>query len=152
MHFSAREMNQERANEITSWKYDEPYDFYNMSKSKETINELMNEAYTAVINEKEELVGFFCTGKSAQVPVGALNGVYEEELLDVGLGLKPELTGQGLGRDFMVFIIDYLDHQPLRLTVANFNQRAIRLYAKVGFSNDREFYRSSVKFITMVKR
>lgn len=38
-----------------------------------------------------------------------------------------------------------------RLTVAKFNERAIRLYEKLGFSRETEFLKGSTVFIVMVK-
>ncbi|WP_309299184.1 N-acetyltransferase [Ureibacillus sinduriensis] len=40
----------------------------------------------------------------------------------------------------------------IRLTVAKFNQRAIRLYEKLGFKKDKEFWTDRAEFMTMVKR
>ncbi|THG92089.1 hypothetical protein AJ85_17150, partial [Alkalihalobacillus alcalophilus ATCC 27647 = CGMCC 1.3604] len=70
--------------------------------------------------------------------------------------IKPHLTGKGFGYDFCSFIFSYIQKQKasqtrLRLTVATFNQRAIRLYKKLGFIKDRQFYHHQIDFMTMVK-
>ena len=63
----------------------------------------------------------------------------EDEVLWLSLGLKPELTGLGLGEEFVSECVKFarlqykLDKQPIRLEVALFNQRDIRVYKKVGF-------------------
>ena len=79
------------------------------------------------------MLGYFCFGKSAQIPIDK-SDVYTEDALDIGLGMKPPLCGKGLGFSFLNAGIDFAQNkfQPnkYRLTVASFNKRAIRLYEK----------------------
>ena len=51
--------------------------------------------YLAVRDSEGALVGFCCFGFEGQVP----GGDYSVDALDVGIGMRPELTGQGLGYD-----------------------------------------------------
>ncbi|MDQ0430314.1 RimJ/RimL family protein N-acetyltransferase [Planomicrobium stackebrandtii] len=150
------EMNKETAQEILSWQYEPPYDFYNNESCDSELAELLNKAYFTVLNEKEETVGFFCTGESAQVPSGNRYEVYKEQCIDVGLGMNPALVGKGNGEEFGLFILHSIEethHQlPVRLTVAAFNKRAIRLYEKLGFTLDKRFSNAAAEFITMVKK
>ncbi|MDG6913608.1 MAG: GNAT family N-acetyltransferase, partial [Nitrososphaerota archaeon] len=53
---------------IVNWRYDSPYDLYNMSQSDGDLAELLNGQYAAVVNDGDEIVGFYCFGNSAQVP------------------------------------------------------------------------------------
>lgn len=53
--------------EITGWAYPPPYDFYNMNGEGE--EEL--QGYEAV-SDDGSLVGFFCTGAEARVPISVL--------------------------------------------------------------------------------
>lgn len=75
-------------------------------------------------DEHTELVGFF---------------YYEEDgrAVEIGLGLRPDLTGRGLGRAFLeaglAFARDKYRPTIFRLSVAAFNRRAIRVYERVGF-------------------
>jgi len=67
--------------------------------------------------------------------------------------MKPNLTGQGLGTAFFSFIVQTVQeehHLPLRLTVAQFNKRAIHLYEKLGFVKAIEFS-TPTEFVTMLK-
>ncbi|MGE7946951.1 GNAT family N-acetyltransferase [Lysinibacillus sp. NPDC093688] len=153
MQFYSREMNEMYATDILNWKYDEPYDFYNNELCDESLKEFLESPYYSIVNDKEELVGFFCTGTSAQVPKGHDYGAYAEECIDVGVGMKPGLTGKGYGAEFFSFILNELQQEkngPLRLTVASFNTRAIHLYEKLGFEKVMDFT-ASTEFITMKK-
>lgn len=80
---------------------------------------------------------------------------YSEELIDIGIGMNPKLTGQGYGFTFFSFILSYIHETfndvPIRLTVAIFNHRAIHLYKKLGFVKKMEFNKESTEFITMVR-
>jgi [ribosomal protein S18]-alanine N-acetyltransferase len=155
MRLSIKEMNDGFAREILNWKYSPPYDLYNNEFSKEALAELLEESYYAIVSSEGELIGYFCTGKTAQVPIGSQFGAYSKDLLDIGIGMKPALTGQGYGSEFFRFILAYIadttPYKSLRLTVADFNRRAIFLYEKHGFVKDLEFNRGETKFITMIK-
>ncbi|WP_102275364.1 GNAT family N-acetyltransferase [Cytobacillus massiliigabonensis] len=154
MQFYIRKMTEHFAIEILSWKYEAPYDFYNNDLCSENIRELLDDKYYAVINEKDQLFGFFCIGSSAQVPIGSEYGAYTEDHIDIGLGMKPEFTGKGYGDSFFTYILEYIkktyNDKNIRLTVAKFNHRAIHLYEKLGFKRRAEFANNSTLFITMI--
>lgn len=156
MKFTSEPMNEEIAAEILNWRYPYPYDFYNNTVSDESMSEIMDGTYRAIRNEKGDLFGFYCTGNSAQVPAGRIVGAYPEGYIDFGLGMKPAETGHGLGSEFFSYIKqEILKQQPeklLRLTVATFNKRAIRLYEKFGFKKEAEFKTDFAVFWTMVER
>ena len=64
MNYSFIPMNKYYANEIAySWKYDDDYSFYDMTKDEDDLKEFLNENswegnYFVVINDENELVGF----------------------------------------------------------------------------------------------
>ena len=70
--------------------------------------------------------------------------------------IKPELTGHGLGADFAreVFHNGSRQYGPglMRVTIAAFNQRAIRVWEKNGFRQTQRFQRvnDGMEFIVMV--
>jgi [ribosomal protein S18]-alanine N-acetyltransferase len=145
-------MTADFAREILSWKYEPPYDFYNNDPTEEALNELLS--YIVVVDEINQLVGFYCSGKSAQVPAGNKYGVYHDNMIDCGLGLKPELTGKGLGKSFFTWILHNIENSqklPIRLTVATFNTRAIKLYESQGFMKEISFDVNGIEFQTMIK-
>jgi [ribosomal protein S18]-alanine N-acetyltransferase len=156
MNLVSKKMNHDYALEILKWNYEPPYDFYNNEVNNASIGELLEENYMAITDLKGSLTGFYCSGKSAQVPAGREAGAYNETAVDVGIGMNPKLTGKGGGKAFFSFILTELQsafpHSITRLTVAAFNDRAIKLYANMGFKKEKEFYCGLNHFITMVKR
>ncbi|GAA0329651.1 GNAT family protein [Bacillus carboniphilus] len=154
MEYNIRQITDEIAKQILCWKYETPYDFYNSELTEENVRELVDDTYHVVFDNHDKLIGFYCTGAAAQVPTGKEFGAYDKDYVDIGLGLKPDLTGKGLGSSFLRFIIDHIcedrDYQKLRLTVATFNKRAISLYTKVGFVREISFHTDTTEFITMV--
>ncbi|CAG9607348.1 GNAT family N-acetyltransferase [Pseudoneobacillus rhizosphaerae] len=156
MNWTTNKMTESYAKEILLWQYDSPYDFYNNELTDESLKELMNDTYLAVIDETKQLTGYYCTGISAIVPAGNEYGAYNESMIDIGLGLKPELTGAGRGGSFLAFILQNIENAniqclPLRLTVASFNKRAIKLYENVGFITQQSFDSKGITFQTMIK-
>ena len=149
-------MSRYMAKDILNWKYDEPYDFYNNELTDEALNELLDGSYYAVVNENKDLIGFFCIGENARVPIGNLFGVYKANLVDMGIGMNPELVGNGYGFDFCTYIVKFIEEKynstSIRLTVAKFNRRAIHLYEKLGFVFENEFSTDTTEFMTMVKK
>ena len=143
-----RPMTREWASQIQTWTYAAPYDFYNQSPSEEGVNELMT--YQAIL-ESHELIGFYCIGSPAQVPNSTYP--YSSDFTDIGLGMRPDLTGRGHGKSFVTYVVERAAKQgkPLRLTVASFNERAIHLYETLGFHTITSFERNGVPFQVMVR-
>ncbi|WP_053219876.1 GNAT family N-acetyltransferase [Virgibacillus senegalensis] len=140
------------AREISSWKYGKPYDLYNHDGSPSLLKELLNGSYFGVLFN-ESLIGYYCFGESAQVPSGAKEGFYDGKALDIGLGLRPDLTGKGYGVSFLNKGIEFAssNFQPsvIRLTVAAFNQRAVTVYKRSGFLIKGVFMNNNIEFIVM---
>jgi [ribosomal protein S18]-alanine N-acetyltransferase len=156
MNWTNKEMTEEFAREILQWQYESPYDLYNNELNDEGLKELLDDTYVAVVDETNQLTGYYCTGKNAWVPAGNNCGAYTENMIDIGIGLKPDLTGAGRGRSFFTFILQHIektniDSIPFRLTVASFNKRAIKLYENVGFRTQKRFESNGIPFQTMVK-
>jgi RimJ/RimL family protein N-acetyltransferase len=125
--------------EITAWRYAPPYDFYDWDPADDPALLLLPEDRNlAALDEDGLLAGFVCFGAGGQVPGGVDAGEYDEPLLDIGLGLRPDLTGRGLGLAFVQAALEAGRelHRPagFRLTVATFNLRAITVYERAGFT------------------
>ena len=121
-------MTQADAEEIAGWHYPGEYAFYDADFIPESAGELLDPAqrgdqYHAARNADGELEGF------AQLePV--------EGATEIGLGLRPDLTGRGLGQAFTGAVIDLARRHGagrITLAVATFNARAIRVYERCGF-------------------
>jgi RimJ/RimL family protein N-acetyltransferase len=130
------QMTKDFALDISNWTYEAPYSIYSFQNDDETISELLKGDYYAYINLQNELIGYFCFGKPAQIPT-VQPEAYAEDALDIGLGIKPTLCGKGLGLKFLNAGIEFAENNfkpnKYRLTVASFNKRAIHLYGKAGF-------------------
>ena len=85
------------------------------------------------------MAGFITFGADARVP----GGDYSDLGLDIGLGIKPELTGRGLGADHVEAVVEFaratFDGAPRRVTIAGANERAVRVWAGRGFIETQRF-------------
>ncbi|KIL51549.1 hypothetical protein KP77_10610 [Jeotgalibacillus alimentarius] len=138
-----KDMTRTAAEQINEWTYAEPYSLYSMSGDPDDLEELMDGSYVAVY-ANDQLVGYFCYGKHAQVPAGKRELYYEDTAYtDIGLGLRPALTGSGRGHDFLTAGLKFGRQRygfgKYRLSVAGFNERAIRLYEQAGFEKTGSF-------------
>ena len=126
---TVKKMEQSEALEIADrWKYDGEYAFYDMTADPEDYEEIVDpekrgDRYFSVF-DGDGLIGFFCV-------------VREGADVEIGLGLRPDLTGKGRGRAFLEEILRFArenySFEKIRMDVASFNQRAIKVYERVGF-------------------
>ena len=143
MKLTIRPADEETHRELAGWRYPPPYDFYDGD-----VDPVLNpERYFGAWDENGELVGFY---------------YFEEKPpdLDYGLGLRPDLTGRGLGLEFFLAGLAFARerYEPRRafLHVAEFNERARRVYERAGFEvvsrHVRKFERfGEVPFLTMAE-
>ena len=135
--YRLRPLTEQDARRLLSWHYEPPYDFYNSSSESldEDLHELLDPelAYHALLDQHNELVAFCCYGVDARVP----GGDYQLPALDVGWGMRPDLTGQGRGAQVVAAILDhgrFLYEPPaFRATVAVWNVRSQRVCERLGF-------------------
>lgn len=153
--YQIREMTQPFADDIANWKYSGAYALYSFRNDEGTMAELMSGQYFSCVSGEGKLTGYFCFGEAARIPAQE-NDIYDDGFLDIGLGMRPELCGRGLGEDFMHTGMDFaaknFHARRLRLCVAAFNKRAISLYEKVGFRTRRKITHriSAADFYMMV--
>jgi ribosomal-protein-alanine N-acetyltransferase len=129
---------------ILDWRYAPPYDLYNPSGSDQEALLAPENRFHAVREPSGRLVGYCCFGLEARVT----GGEYPQDgarTLDVGVGLHPELIGQGFGEHFVSSILAFANsrYQPerFRVTVAAFNQRSLKTFQKLGFVQVHMFQR-----------
>ena len=126
------------AEDLATWRYEPPYDVYDMTGADP--DELLDPAvgFHAVM-AGDELIGFRSFGPDGRVP----GWDYDDSALDTGGGLRPSLTGQGLGRAVISAGLDYgraqLHPAAFRVTVASFNARARRTVESLGFERVGSF-------------
>lgn len=148
-------MSDAYAQAITLWRYEPPFSLYDLQPGDEGM--LMDPAlnYHAVLDDTGALAGFACFGEDAQV----IGGRYGPDALDIGFGMAPERTGQGGGGGFVEavcrFAWDELEADRLRLSVATFNSRAIRVYRRLGFRTGQWFIgttrHGALSFVVMAR-
>src|SRR5438034_2522819 len=135
MKFKIAPMSQADAVAVARWHYPDPYSFYDWTADNEDAALLLDAErrkgrFFSVQDEKGKLVGFFELQKLGNDVV-------------IGLGLHPELTGRGLGGDFLEAGIAFAQRKfrpaRFRLSVATFNKRAIKVYERAGFTTTRSF-------------
>jgi len=145
MSFSFRPMDELSARVIARWRYDAPYAVYNIPSDalEETVRCFLDpqNGYHTLHDEQGQIVAYCCYGPDARV----VGGDYGRQALDLGLGVRPDLTDQGRGLDFVQAAIEFARRtfEPLvcRVTVAEFNKRALRVWEKAGFRPVQAFER-----------
>ena len=121
--------NETYGHEVAAWHYEPPYDFYDLASDPDDAAELRSPAhasrYRAVLSEEGSLLDAFWYFDR------------QGDVVEVGIGLRPDLTGHGRGESFLRTQLDYatVEWSPatFRLFVAAWNERAIRLYERLGF-------------------
>ena len=135
MTFHFRRMDEASAQAIARWRYPGEFAFYDMEQDPEDLTELLaprnwENHYFAVTDDDGGLVGFFSFEQL-------------DDEISIGLGLRPDQTGKGLGRSFLDAGLDFARQRyapaAFTLSVATFNQRAIRLYRRAGFEEVEVF-------------
>lgn len=146
-------MTQKQAEEIAyNWHYAGEYSFYDLQADLEDFNEFINPEKrgesTFVVEDGEGVIGYFSLNKT------------DSTTIDLGLGMRPDLTGNGMGLAFLkeglAFVRSEYNPEKFTLSVAVFNQRAIKVYKKAGFVEVNTFMQDtnggSFEFLKMELR
>lgn len=125
-------MTRAHAEQLCSWRYEPPFDLYGWPNFHQIEAEgiefgdpdIRAQQYAAVLNGEDEMIGF--------AQLFPLLGVTR-----LGLGLRPDQCGHGLGAAFArATAEEALQRAPgdeIDLEVLTWNERAIRAYVKAGF-------------------
>jgi RimJ/RimL family protein N-acetyltransferase len=132
------EWDETYADAVETWHYEPPWDFYDIASDPADAAAMRDPARAphrrAVLGESGDLEAFWYFD-------------WHDDVVEIGIGLRPDLTGRGLGESFLRAQLDYASEQwqpaTFRLFVAAWNERAIRLYERLGF---REVARETRRF------
>jgi GNAT superfamily N-acetyltransferase len=151
-------MDEASARAILTWCYEPPYDLYNLEPGdvEASVRFFLDagNGYWAMVDERGDLAAYCCFGLDARVP----GGDYGMLALDIGLGVRPDLTGQGNGHLYVSEVLGFAQRtfaqESLRVTVAEFNERARRVWHKAGFSPVQRFERQQDgrPFVILVRK
>lgn len=118
------------AEEIAAWSYDGPWAVYDVTAAD--LRSELTDYQTVVSAERGDVVGFYCTGPAARVAGLAA----EDGTIDLGVGLRPDLVGRGMGQQFALAILDDIrrHHRAgrVRVVVQSWNARSVRLAQSMG--------------------
>ena len=140
-------MTETAARAIAAWTYPTPYALYNhgLDRRDAVVQALLDPAhrFRAVTQGSGTLVAFCCLGPNAQV----VGGDYARPAIDIGMGMRPDLTGLGHGGGLVAAVLDHArgarPGTTMRVTVAAFNARARRVWEAAGFRERSRFVRAS---------
>jgi len=127
------------AGEVAGWHYEPPYDFYDLASDPADEAAMRDPAraehFRAVLADGDEWLDAFWYFD------------WHRDVVEVGIGLRPDLTGRGHGESFLSAQLAYAAGSwhpaAFRLFVAAWNERAIRLCERFGF---REAGRGTRRF------
>jgi ribosomal-protein-alanine N-acetyltransferase len=133
MRFSFRPLTHADVDAMVAWRYDPPYEEYDPGRYPADVEEMRAAVgdptwFAADDADTDDFVGFVDARPAATAA---------EVEVEVGLGLRPDRTGRGIGPAFVEAIVDLVRARwhPERITldVLPWNERAMAAYAKVGF-------------------
>jgi [ribosomal protein S18]-alanine N-acetyltransferase len=140
--YELRPLTAEHGEVMAQWRYPGPWAVYDLTGPLDPA-----QGFWSVLDENGEVAGFACFGLEARVP-----GVLERPgVLDVGVGLRPELTGQGRGREFAEAVLAHGQAVSgigrLRAVVQEWNARSRRLLAGLGFVEMGRHFVGEVEYV-----
>lgn len=141
MSIEVRPATAEDIREFIRWRYEPPYDTYDITDTAEEAVEHFSssDANCHALVDDGTLIGYATFGHDAQVP----GGDYDEDALDVGMGIHPDRIGRGRGVEFIEAAVTHarsvLGTDRLRVTIAEANGRALRAARRAGFVETARF-------------
>lgn len=146
MNLEFKAITRAQAADYAGWQYPVPYDLYNIPEEEQEIEiegmlDRNSRAFAVLL--AGEFIGVRSFGNDGRVE----GGIYDEDYRDTGGALRPDLTGKGLGEEVLraglAFGAGMFGFHRYRVTVAGFNQRALKVCRRVGFEEKHRFIRSS---------
>ena len=87
---------------LLNWRYEPPDDFYNNLEEDVNLQYFLHPQnnFYKILDKNSELVGYCSFGQDGRVS----GGDYCYEALDIGMGIRPDLTGGGKGVEYPSFV------------------------------------------------
>lgn len=146
--FTFEPMTEEHAEEIIRWHYEGLYSFYDMKADEDDIVDFL---------DSDNWGRVYFAVKEGQVLIGYFAYTFKNEILWIGMGLKPRLTGCGMGLQFVKEGIEHgvkaFNYQGkcIKLAIAAMHKPAIHVFEQAGFRKYATFYEKTTgtEFICM---
>lgn len=123
-------MTLEAAKQICTWQYEPPYSVYNYITYEEALKT------QAMIIRAENADNYLCFWNDKTL-VAYTSIIPKNERIFIGIGIAPQLCGQGLGSVYLnKTVIEAQKRYPdieIWVQVRSWNERAIKCYQKSGF-------------------
>ena len=146
MNLEFTPITREQAIECVEWRYEAPYDLYNVPETEKRIeiDGMLGEgSKTFAVLKDGAFIGTRSFGDDGKVE----GGEYDDAYQDTGGALKPEWTSKGLGEGILRAGLEFgsrkFGFSRYRVTVAAFNERALKVCRRVGFVERQRFSRRS---------
>lgn len=146
---------------VANWKYPGEYAGYDYTHEAEYMLKEANwgKEIFAALDEVGELIGELCVNFRDDTTTYTGNPA---DTLWIGFGLRPDLTGRGLGQEYVLACVDFAvrhfayQRPFICLGVTDFNLRARKVYERCGFeqfrTEDTDFHGRKCMAIYMQKR
>lgn len=137
-----RPFTHDEAHSVAAWAYPPPFDLYDVDPTNTSLftnRDPDGSGYYPAAEDDGMVVAFCVFGPEARV-----RGQQPQDgVLDVGLGVRPDLTSRGLASGLFEQVAalawDVFHPHQLRTAVATFNDRSLALCRKAGFIPVRDF-------------
>lgn len=115
---------------VAGWRYDGDWAVYDQPSVSAFLDQL---PLYFVVEDDSGPVGFLCIGAAARV-----GGMTEQtDMVDLGVGLRPDLTGRGDGTEFGAIVLRFVGERfpgmAVRASVQSWNTRSLSLTRSLGF-------------------
>ena len=113
---------------IASWRYPRPYHGYDIDGPQMLRDILNRDNHFMALTINDGLMGFCIYGPDGRVP----GYDYDESAVDIGIGIRPDLTGKGNGTIYVgavvTAVVTACAGRPLRVTIASWNRRSTKVW------------------------
>jgi ribosomal-protein-alanine N-acetyltransferase len=154
LSFVFRPLGWRDARTVAAWHYAEPYTFYDLGLGPLLASVVLHRLFGPL-----GALGYYAVGAADDPLIGVFSFYRQVSTVEIGLALRPDLTGRSLGLAFVQAGMDFgrqlFRPACFRLDVATFNQRAIRVYERAGFRHGRRFIKQThagpIEFMEMTR-